>query len=1572
MTSLSRAAIAALALAFAPSVASCQSTREKPLLPRSQTWAELRTVRRAVTVKLPGEADRPPYPRERLVDGEAVHVGSGGLAWLRKDGGATLLVRGEADVVVHPETVEVNAGRAFIDTPSSTTTELKTPSGPLYLANVRASIDVSKDTTEVYVLAGEVRGKGATRAGAGEKLVIKTGAEKATITPALTWDDWTGGLATTDRTAAPSPFGVGTVGARSPGNTGSPRFPLAIQRLDVRVTIEQDFAITEVDELFFNPSSETVEGIYRFRTPDGATMHRFGVDRDGAIKWGRVKEKQAAAAQYQANVYQGSTEDPALLEWDAPGVYRARLYPIGPGETRRVVVRYAEWLGRTGARGERRLYVYPMAAEGAESSLPHIEELYATIDLGRAGARDVRVGMSGVRDGDTLVIREQDLVPRADLAVELFDEGSSGKGFTAPHTVDDEVLPPSERAEARRRAKTEPNYIIVPVRDEPEAAAATGGLDLAIVVDTSAATDPAALAIARAATAAILTHLGKDDRAAVWAGDTSLRPILAGVDQPAALSEDQRRAMLTALARAPRGGATDLGAMLSQAAAKLDPTRRGAVVYIGDGAPTVGELGLSDLRDRLAKLPRPVRFFGLGVGDNANMGILKGLSRGAIAERIGDQNAAARAALRLFEVAERPARLGATVDLGPSVERVFPRDLGALVADESIFVVGRIAGAPPNEMTIKSAGGAVRKVPLRVTAIDDRGDLRRRWAEGRLFQMMDESTGPAALVDLGSRYGIITPYTSLYVPTKNEMTSEERAELAKAREDKRRRRTSDHERNARSNRGKNRPFKAVSGEGTEDEEKEVNEIAAQASEQRRRAKAEDVADNKEGGTGTRAKGEEGSMGRPASRASSSMRYGARGPAAAEPPMGAAAVGGFDKSKADNAPAADPVAAATAVAAAAPPPPPQAPMASAPGVVTLTPSKPMFKPPPREEAKPEAPADMPAQQLDGRLGGRHRPKPDADKDAIADRLDQQNGQGLDRGLVDGVSDGDVAGNTRNMWGGDIGESFGAGGLGLSGIGEGGGGRGEGIGLGNIGGQGQGFGSGHGRFEAKVTRDANQALKQGDRSQTERLAKLAQGFQDGAALAGKTAPVNTFFTQVDVPRIAIRCSSASWAPLEERVLLWRERLGRVTGNASGVAHVYRRALAICEAPTFRERSRLLSLLLDAMPTVNGKVALWREMFNDFGVADMLYRSILARVRTPNERRQLNAALGLRFMDPGLLAKALKDLKTPEERVKKLRALVLEWPDDFSLALTLLDALEDAGDEGGARELSQKLRARPDADARLRTAVGELYLRLSARAKTPAQKDADEREALRAFGEIVELSTEDPVARRRLGDLLRAHGYFAEAARHYETLKKLAPDDASVPLLLSAASAGQDKLEEAVKQTEAPGASSAPDIDQGPGRAAKVLASYYLATGFLKANAAHRDDEAKRLGARLGRVLAGDAASSRAALRGARVVLAWSHPEFHPTLWTNALGAMMPASEGDVTLGIIAATLPERDGAGIEVRLDKDEIEHAARLGAKAEIVVIFEDGKRVARRTLTYKRGDPPVISLSFKNLSEEQP
>lgn len=165
----------------------------------------------------------------------------------------------------------------------------------------------------------------------------------------------------------------------------------------------------------------------------------------------------------------------------------------------------------------------------------------------------------------------------------------------------------------------------------------------------------------------------------------------------------------------------------------------------------------------------------------------------------------------------------------------------------------------------------------------------------------------------------------------------------------------------------------------EEEEKETEQVT------------EENADNKEGGTGTRAKGEEGSMGKQTSKATN-KRYAVQGPK-------------------DNP---DPHIA-------------------------------------RQAALREA-------MEFGMIGL-------LNAGAAGDPNAPTAPWGRDTSLgTDGVS------AMGNMWGDEIGDAYGAGGLGLSGIGEGGGGRGEGIGLGNIGtighgagiGSGQGFGSGHGRL------------------------------------------------------------------------------------------------------------------------------------------------------------------------------------------------------------------------------------------------------------------------------------------------------------------------------------------------------------------------------------------------------------------------------------------------------------------------------------------------------------------------------
>ncbi len=1287
------------------------SRPERPLAPRSQTWAELRMVRRAVLVTPPDEKERAPYPRERLVDGEKIRVQEGGLAWLRRDGGATLLVRGPAALTLYSDSIDVEAGRVFVDTPSGPATELSTPLGKLQLARVRASIDVGKDATEAYVLDGEVRVSDTLRVRAGERLTAPTGGTPK-VEGTRVWQDWTGGLATTDRSAAPAPFGVGTVGARQPGELGAPRFPLAIQHMDVRVSIDGDFAVTEVDQRFFNSSGTKVEGIYRFRAPEGASVYRFGVDREGEVVWGRVKESAAAAAQYQSNVYAGSTEDPALLEWEGPGAYRARLYPIGPGESRRVVVRYSEWLSRTGEKAERRHYVYPMAAEGSESSLPIIEELTVNVDLARARANEVRVGMAGTRKGSDLLIREQDFVPRADLSVELFDGGVKNfAAYRAKHRPDREVLPPDARAEASKAALSEADYLLVPVRAHDVPGADTPGLDLAIVVDASAANDDATMALARAAALGLLSHLGAEDRALVWAGADALRPVLPNVQKLGPIDAGVRQRYSAGLATLERGGATDLGTMLTEAARALDPKRRSAIVYIGDGRATVGELGLKTLQDRMSKLPRPPRVFALGAGREVDMGLLSGVSTGGFAERVEDAHAAASAALRVLEIAERPAWIGAEVDLGPNVERIYPRDLHAILSDETVLVVGRAKGPMPKKAVIRAQGEA-REVELQATDLDDQGDLRRRWALARLSELIATNSGRAAMVDLGTRYGIVTPVTSYYVPTTAELDAED---ITRRREKEK-----------------------------EAEERETEQVLENA-------------DNKEGGTGTRAKGEEGSMGNPNT---SNKRYAVQGPSDNPDPHVArqaalaeaqefGMIGLMNTGAGGDTTAAAPQAAASATA-------------------------------PAPEAPPE---DKPTDSLSGK----------------------GNMWGADVG--EAMGSGGLGLQKTGEGGGGKGDGTGLGDIGM---------LGHGAGTGT----GQGFGSGHGRlggahkttapsvrmgatsvsgrlppeviqrivrqnygrfrlcYEQGLTRNPNLEGRVSVRFVIDRqggVTNVGNGGSDlpdsqvvscvqsaffglsfpqpeggivtvvypillspsggGGGTVEKVEPLEPqVILALDLlPRVIVLCSAAADLPLAERIQLWRERLGRVAGNVGAVSGVYARALRGCEAPGWGERRRLLSLMLDALPSVDTRVMLWRFMQGDKTAADALYRGIVARVKTVEQMRQLHAALGLKSADPGLLEKLVRETKNPADLAAKLRVFVRDFPDDFKLSLLLLDALEDAEDFAAARDFAERLRARPDLDARVRTMIGELYLRIASHEKNAGRKADDLASARRVFGEI-----------------------------------------------------------------------------------------------------------------------------------------------------------------------------------------------------------------------------------------------
>ena len=461
---------------------------------------------------------------------------------------------------------------------------------------------------------------------------------------------------------------------------------------------------------------------------------------------------------------------------------------------------------------------------------------------------------------------------------------------------------------------------------------------------------------------------------------------------------------------------------------------------------------------------------------------------------------------------------------------------------------------------------------------------------------------------------------------------------------------------------------------------------------------------------------------------------------------------------------------------------------------------------------------------------------------------------------------------------------------------------------------------------------------------------------AAKAEGTGPIGV------IGHTARPCGAAAELPIAERRTLWSERLAGQS-TADGSLGVYRRALEACEAPTWRERTTLLLLMVDQLRTVTARVALWKSLILT-PAADVVYRAIVVRVQNVNELQELHRALGLQSVDPDLLAGMVAKAKTPTDRLGVLRAAALKWPDDLELGLRVLDAHEDAGDDGGGRAWARRLRRRADATAHVWTSVGEYYLRVAGR-EAGADADRDRIEARRTFGELVEFAPDDPAARRRLGDLLRAHGWYDEALRQYLTLQTLTPDDPTVPLLIATASQGLGRVEEAVGWAEKASAAGSPDGKSALSRAARATAAAFLAWAREEALRTGKTDDAEKLLARAKRLVAANAKpGGQADPQGVRVLVTWSHPELHPSLWTTTLGTPMPSPDNFPIFGVAEAQLASAP-ATVELRLEPEDAARAARLGLKAVVTVITGLGtptEKLARQEVGFGTVAAPSTKL----------
>jgi Ca-activated chloride channel family protein len=187
---------------------------------------------------------------------------------------------------------------------------------------------------------------------------------------------------------------------------------LVIEYHRVSIDITDQVATTEVDQVFLNDTRHELEGIYIFPLPEEAAISEFAMYVEGERWEGEILPREEARAIYEEIVRRSL--DPALLEYVGRDTFKASIFPIEPGDDRRVELAYTQILENEGGLVK---YVYPLDTE--RFSAEPLEEVVISVRV--HSAQPIRAIYS----------------PSHDVAVDRVDEHTVNVSFEAYDVLPD-------------------------------------------------------------------------------------------------------------------------------------------------------------------------------------------------------------------------------------------------------------------------------------------------------------------------------------------------------------------------------------------------------------------------------------------------------------------------------------------------------------------------------------------------------------------------------------------------------------------------------------------------------------------------------------------------------------------------------------------------------------------------------------------------------------------------------------------------------------------------------------------------------------------------------------------------------------------------------------------------------------------------------------------------------------------------------------------------------------------------------------------------------------------------------
>ncbi len=550
---------------------------------------------------------------------------------------------------------------------------------------------------------------------------------------------------------------------------------LTVRYHRVEVEINDQVATTRVDQVFANETGRDLEGTYVFPLPESATVTGFSMWVDGQRQDGEVLTREEARRLYESIVRRN--RDPALLEYVGRGAFQARVFPVPAGGERRLQLEYTQALT---TEGDVLRYVYPLNTE--RFSARPLQQAAVSVTL--RSARPLKAiyspshEVSVVRQGEheaQVSWEAANVRPREDFEL-VFG--------VSPDPVGLHLL--------THRPAGEDGYFLLlaaPAVRGPERPVAQ---DVTLVFDTSGSMAGAKMEQARGAMRYVLNRLRPEDRFNVVTFSSTVSPFAPEM-QPAGSGERERA--LALVERLEATGGTNINEALTTALGLAPKASAGGVtggrphtlIFVTDGLPTVGPRDAEPIISAARAAAGPgaaVRVFPFGVGHDVNTTLLD-----ALAAEFGGVSAYVKPGENLEEaVSAFYARVGTPVltDLrldfgGAGVYDLLPPRLPDLYAGGQILVAGRYRTPGTFDVSLSGvAQGSPQRFALPGATFAGgpqagRESLPRLWAGRKIGFLLGElrrrggaGGGDRELIDevvaLSRRYGIATPYTSIFVP----------------------------------------------------------------------------------------------------------------------------------------------------------------------------------------------------------------------------------------------------------------------------------------------------------------------------------------------------------------------------------------------------------------------------------------------------------------------------------------------------------------------------------------------------------------------------------------------------------------------------------------------------------------------------------------------------------------------------------------------------------------------------------------------------------------------------------------